>query len=57
MMLLKWALIFFIIALIAGLIGFTGIAAAATGIAKTLFYIFLGIFLVLLILGLLVFRL
>ena len=57
MSLLKWALIFFVIALVAGLFGFTGIAAAATGIAKTLFYIFLGIFLVLLILGLLVFRL
>jgi uncharacterized membrane protein YtjA (UPF0391 family) len=31
---LRWALIFLIIALVAALFGFTGIAAAAAGIAK-----------------------
>ncbi len=35
---LRWALIFLIIALVAALFGFTGIAAAAAGIAKFLFF-------------------
>ncbi|MCA9774358.1 MAG: DUF1328 domain-containing protein, partial [Myxococcales bacterium] len=37
---LSWVLAFFIIALIAGLFGFTGIAAGAVGIAKILFFVF-----------------
>jgi uncharacterized membrane protein YtjA (UPF0391 family) len=49
---LKWALIFLVIGLIAGLLGFTGIAGTSIAIAQTLFYIFLVIFLVLMILGL-----
>lgn len=51
---LKWALIFFVISLIAGGLGFTGIAAGAGRIAKLLFGIFLVIaiiFFVLAILG------
>lgn len=48
---LRWALIFAVIALIAGLLGFTGIAGTSMAIAKTLFYIFLVIFLVLLLTG------
>jgi uncharacterized membrane protein YtjA (UPF0391 family) len=55
-MLLKWAAIFFVIALIAAAFGFTGIAAGAASIAKILFYLFLGIFAVLLIAGLVVAR-
>jgi uncharacterized membrane protein YtjA (UPF0391 family) len=43
-----------VIALIAGLLGFTGIAGASMAIAKTLFFIFLVIFLVLLLAGLFV---
>jgi uncharacterized membrane protein YtjA (UPF0391 family) len=43
---LRWALGFFIIALVAALLGFTGIALAAAGIAKILFYLFLILFLV-----------
>src|SRR6202023_489799 len=43
---LRWALGFFIVALIAGLLGFTGISLAAAGIAKILFYLFLILFLV-----------
>jgi len=35
---LSWALIFFIIALIAAFFGFGGIAAGAAGIAKVLFF-------------------
>jgi uncharacterized membrane protein YtjA (UPF0391 family) len=49
---LKWALFFFIISIIAALFGFTGIAAAATGIAKILFFIFLLICVIFLVLGL-----
>ena len=37
----RWALIFPIVALAAALLGFTGIAAAAAGIAKFLFFLFL----------------
>ncbi|WP_375461309.1 DUF1328 domain-containing protein [uncultured Enterovirga sp.] len=38
---LKWALIFFVVSLIAGALGFTGIAAGAGRIAKILFGVFL----------------
>lgn len=50
---LIWAATFFIIALIAALFGFTGIAVAATELAKILFFIFLVLFLVTLVGGLL----
>jgi uncharacterized membrane protein YtjA (UPF0391 family) len=56
MSLLKWALIFLVISLVAALFGFTGIAAASADIARILFYIFVVIFLVLLVLGLTIFR-
>jgi uncharacterized membrane protein YtjA (UPF0391 family) len=46
---LRWALGFFIVALVAALLGFTGIAVAAAGIAKILFYLFLILFLVTLV--------
>lgn len=49
---LRWALAFFIIAIIAALFGFGGIAATASGIAQILFYIFLVLFLVALLIGL-----
>jgi uncharacterized membrane protein YtjA (UPF0391 family) len=48
---LRWALIFAVIAIVAGLLGFTGIAAGAAVIAKTIFYIFLGLVVVFLLLG------
>ena len=48
---LKWALIFFVISLIAGVFGFTGIAAGARGIARILFFIAVAIFLIVLIFG------
>lgn len=38
---LHYAAVFLIIALVAALFGFGGIAASAVGIAKILFYIFL----------------
>jgi len=40
---LKWAIIFAVIALIAGALGFGGIAGASAGIAKLLFIVFLVI--------------
>lgn len=49
---LKWAAIFFIIAIVAAIFGFGGIAATAAGIAKVLFFIFLVIFVIFLVMGL-----
>jgi uncharacterized membrane protein YtjA (UPF0391 family) len=49
---LRWALAFFVIAIIAAVFGFGGIALAAAGIAKILFFIFLVLFLVALLGGL-----
>jgi uncharacterized membrane protein YtjA (UPF0391 family) len=56
MSLLKWALVFFVVSIIAALFGFTDIAAATADVARILFYIFLVIFIVLLVLGLVVSR-
>jgi uncharacterized membrane protein YtjA (UPF0391 family) len=56
MTLLRWALLFFLISIVAGVLGFTGISAATADIARFLFYVFVVIFLVLLILGLTIFR-
>ena len=47
---LGWALAFLVLALIAALLGFGGIASAAAGIAQVLFFVFLVIFLVSLVL-------
>jgi uncharacterized membrane protein YtjA (UPF0391 family) len=48
---LYWAAVFFIIAIIAGFLGFGGVSVAASGIARTLFFIFLVIFVVALVMG------
>lgn len=48
---LRWAVTFFIIALIAALFGFGGIAEGAADIAQILFYIFIVLFLISLIAG------
>jgi uncharacterized membrane protein YtjA (UPF0391 family) len=50
---LHYAIVFFVIALIAAVFGFTGIAAGAAEIAKILFYLFLVVFVVTLLLGVL----
>lgn len=50
---LEWAFIFLVIALIAGALGFTGIARGAASIAVILFWVCLAIFVILLILALL----
>ncbi|MGI4860466.1 MAG: DUF1328 domain-containing protein [Janthinobacterium lividum] len=49
---LRYAAIFFVIAIIAAVFGFGGIAVGAAEIAKILFYIFVVIFLVTLVMGL-----
>jgi uncharacterized membrane protein YtjA (UPF0391 family) len=56
MSLLKWALIFFLISVVAGVFGFGGISAASADVARILFYIFVAIFVILLLLGLTIFR-
>jgi uncharacterized membrane protein YtjA (UPF0391 family) len=43
---------FFVVALIAAVFGFSGIAVAAAGVAKILFYLFLALFVISLIGGL-----
>jgi len=54
--LLKWAVVFLVIALVAALFGFGDIAHGAADIAKWLFFIFLGICVVLFVLGLTVYK-
>jgi uncharacterized membrane protein YtjA (UPF0391 family) len=49
--LLGWALIFLVVALIAAIFGFGGIANTSAGIAKTLFLIFVVVFIVLLVMN------
>lgn len=49
---LHWAVVFFVISIVAALFGFGGIASSAVGIAKILFFIFVALFAVSLILGL-----
>jgi uncharacterized membrane protein YtjA (UPF0391 family) len=49
---LRWAMGFLVLALVAALFGFGGLAATSAGIAQTLFYLFLLVFLVTLVLGL-----
>lgn len=48
---LSWALTFFVVAIIAAVLGFTSIAGAAAGIAKILFFVFLVLTLVALVSG------
>jgi uncharacterized membrane protein YtjA (UPF0391 family) len=49
---LRWALIALIVALVAAVLGFTTIAGAAIAVARILFYIFVAIFVITLIIGL-----
>jgi uncharacterized membrane protein YtjA (UPF0391 family) len=49
---LSWALVFLVVAIIAALFGFGGIATASAGIAKILFFVFVIGFLITLIAGL-----
>ncbi|MEO6244578.1 MAG: DUF1328 domain-containing protein [Opitutaceae bacterium] len=49
---LRWTIIFLVVALIAGLFGFTDIAGASASIARVLFYIFLFLLIISLLAGL-----
>ncbi|MDB5558053.1 MAG: hypothetical protein JWQ36_987 [Enterovirga sp.] len=51
---LRWALIFFVISLVAGALGFTGIASGAGRIARLLFGLFLVLAIVVVIVALLI---
>ena len=51
--LLQWALIAFVVAIIAGLFGFTGVAQGATSVGRVLFGLFLVVAVVFLVLALL----
>ena len=43
---LRWAIIFFLVAIAAGVFGFGGVSAGAAMIAKWLFFIFVVLFIV-----------
>ncbi len=49
---LRYAVIFLIVAIIAAVFGFGGIASAASGIAVILFWVFLAVFVISLLVGL-----
>jgi uncharacterized membrane protein YtjA (UPF0391 family) len=53
---LKWAIIFALISVVAGVLGFTGVAAGAAAIAKVFFFIFLALCVIFLLLGLTVYK-
>jgi uncharacterized membrane protein YtjA (UPF0391 family) len=48
---LRWSITFFIIALIAAVLGFGGLAGTMVGVAKILFVVFLVLFIGSLIMG------
>ena len=48
---LYWALVFLVVALLSGALGFGGVAGVAAGIAKILFLVFLVLFAASLVLG------
>lgn len=48
---LGWSITFLVVAIIAAVLGFGGIAAASAGIAKVLFFVFLVLFLASLVFG------
>ena len=49
---LYWALVFLVVSLIAALFGFGGISAAAADIARSLFFVFIVLFVLSLVFGL-----
>ncbi|WP_425093486.1 DUF1328 domain-containing protein [Tropicimonas sp. S265A] len=46
---LGWAITFLVIALVAALFGFGGIASASAGIAQILFFVFIALFVIALV--------
>ena len=54
--LVKWAIVFFVISLIAALFGFGGVAEGAADIAQVLFFVFLAVCALLFVLGMAVYK-
>jgi uncharacterized membrane protein YtjA (UPF0391 family) len=50
---LKWALIFLVVGLVLGAMGFGGVGGAFVGIAKILFFLAIALFVIFLVLALL----
>ncbi|ARS28576.1 DUF1328 family protein [Sphingomonas sp. KC8] len=48
---IKWALIFLVVGLVLGALGFGGLGGAFVGIAKFLFFVALALFVLFLVLG------
>lgn len=48
---LRWTIIFIVLAIVAAIFGFSGIAESAAGIAKILFFIFIVLFIISIITG------
>lgn len=48
---LRWSLAFFCVALVAGLLGFMGIAEGAAWAAKSLFFLFMAAFVIFFVAG------
>ena len=53
---LKWSAAFFIIAIVAGIFGFAGISEGAASVAKILFGVFIGLCILMLVLGFTIFK-
>lgn len=53
---LRWSVIFFIIAIVSAIFGFGGIAEGAAEIAKILFFIFLALFVITILFGASIFK-
>lgn len=51
---LRWAIVFFVISLIAGVLGFGGISEASADVAQVIFFVFISLFALALIGGLVV---
>jgi uncharacterized membrane protein YtjA (UPF0391 family) len=49
---LKWAVVFLLIAIVAGIFGFTGVEEASASIAKILFGVFMVLFVGAVVIGL-----
>ena len=52
-MLLQWSLIFFVVAVVAAIFGFSGVARASSNIARILFFIFAVLFVISLVMSIL----
>lgn len=48
---LKWAILFFLVSVVAGYFGFTGVASTTRTIAKVLFILAIAIFLIVVVFG------